>query len=224
MATEQRDALRQLAPFLKRDNSKCAASTGFPIDGKVLRVDLVRGTIRLALVQCRSGAVARRTDLDQIGIPRISRDAKIIVALFLQLELEKGRSGRERGPRAAEYLLCRTPEDVAFSTVSKQLSNGDHQILPTIFRGTHETPRHGQDRGPIRGTRGNTREDLKESEGERERPKATDCSASNQGMRQLGPFGCFKRAEWSGRWRWLRVINWYLLGCFNNQEKKETLY
>lgn len=40
VASTQWDALGELAPFLKRDNRKSSATTSFPIDRDVLRVDL----------------------------------------------------------------------------------------------------------------------------------------------------------------------------------------
>jgi hypothetical protein len=42
MATEQRDALWQLASFLERNNGESTTTTSFPIDGKMLRVNLFR--------------------------------------------------------------------------------------------------------------------------------------------------------------------------------------
>jgi hypothetical protein len=42
VATEQRDALWKLASLLERDDGESTATTGFPIDSKMLRVDLFR--------------------------------------------------------------------------------------------------------------------------------------------------------------------------------------
>lgn len=40
VASTQWDALRELAPFLKRNNRKSSATACFPIDRNVFRVDL----------------------------------------------------------------------------------------------------------------------------------------------------------------------------------------
>jgi hypothetical protein len=40
VASTQWDALRELAPFLKRNNRKSSATTCFPIDRNMFRVDL----------------------------------------------------------------------------------------------------------------------------------------------------------------------------------------
>jgi hypothetical protein len=42
VATKQRDALWKLASLLKRDDGESTTTTGLPIDGKMLRVNLFR--------------------------------------------------------------------------------------------------------------------------------------------------------------------------------------
>ena len=61
MATEQRDALWKLASFLKRNNGESSTTTIFPIDGKVLRVDLVRSVLDRGLLrrEVRGGSIGR---------------------------------------------------------------------------------------------------------------------------------------------------------------------
>lgn len=41
VTTEQRNSLWKLASFLERDDSECTTTTSFPIDCKVLRIDLI---------------------------------------------------------------------------------------------------------------------------------------------------------------------------------------
>lgn len=86
MTTEQRNSLWKLASFLKRDDGEGATTTSFPIDCKVLRVDLI-------CVLCQIGESSsgqgwrdrtRGAHLDQVGVPCISRDPEIIVALLLE--------------------------------------------------------------------------------------------------------------------------------------------
>lgn len=45
MTTEERDLIRQLPPLFNGYDSKCAATTGLPIDGNVAGVDLNLRTI-----------------------------------------------------------------------------------------------------------------------------------------------------------------------------------
>lgn len=120
VSTEQRNTVWQLAPFLKRNDSERSTTTGFPIDRNVLGVNLVRGTVRSALLRRRSGAVAQRTDLDQVGIPGISRDAKVIVALFLQPELKSYVEGDLYSSRRSTFFVER-PKTWPSPTVSGQL-------------------------------------------------------------------------------------------------------
>jgi hypothetical protein len=72
---------------------------------------------------CQIGGVAakgqgrwhgrRETHLDQVGVPRISGDSKVIIALLLQWVLVSWSCPRGTGFK--EYLSRRTPEDVALS-------------------------------------------------------------------------------------------------------------
>lgn len=67
MATEQRDAVWKLASFFERDNGESTATTSFPIDCEVLRVNLDcnmsdRGLLRRNV---RGGGIRRQaTHLD----------------------------------------------------------------------------------------------------------------------------------------------------------------
>jgi hypothetical protein len=65
VAPKQRDAFRKLATLLKGNDGEGTTTTSFPIDRKVFRVNL-----------------------DQVGIPGVSGDAKVIVALFLATVLK----------------------------------------------------------------------------------------------------------------------------------------
>lgn len=92
MASEQGYPLRQFAPFFQGNHSKGTSTAGFPVDGQIMGVCLEKEReVVSSLRRCRRGSVSGagrrgrkgRANLDQIGVPGISRDAQVIVALIL---------------------------------------------------------------------------------------------------------------------------------------------
>lgn len=139
MTTEQREFVRQFATLLQRKYGKSASTASFPIDCQILRVDLdVAGETS----HWSGGWVGGHTHLDQIGIPGVSRDAEIIVALFLESEsngcvrrirIRQGctfRVGRPKTwPKTSRLAFCRA----VYSGL-----RGSHTVLGR----THKPPGH----------------------------------------------------------------------------------
>ena len=101
VATEERQLVGGAAALVDGNDSKGAATAGFPVDGDVLGVGLggVRGCP--AMVACGwAGA-----DLDQVGVPGILCDAQVIVALFLGRSAHARRGG-DGGVCVPSLCLC----------------------------------------------------------------------------------------------------------------------
>lgn len=86
MTTEQGDLFWESAFFILRNDSECAAATGFPIDGNVFRVHLSQS----ALILRPMNTVGPH--LNQICIPRITTDVKVVVCRFFSGWLPKNMS------------------------------------------------------------------------------------------------------------------------------------
>ena len=78
VAAEEGHQLGGAADFIDGDDGEGASTACFPVDRDVLRVGL-RGCER----SCR--VVACEADLDQVGVPRVLRNAQVVVALFLHM-------------------------------------------------------------------------------------------------------------------------------------------
>jgi len=107
VSTEKRKLLWHATPLVDGNDSECASTAGLPIDGDVFGIGLF--TIQhFFLYMVRRWALA---DLDQICIPCVGRNAKVIVTLFLLRKLV--RATRKDVMEAKRvYLLCPSPEDV----------------------------------------------------------------------------------------------------------------
>jgi hypothetical protein len=65
------------AAFIEGNDGKSASTAGLPVDCDVLGVGL------WGMSASCPRSRARRADLDQVGVPRILRDAEIVIALLL---------------------------------------------------------------------------------------------------------------------------------------------
>ena len=77
---------RESALLIHRNNSECAATTGFPIDGDIFRVNLTRSAPQPIPADTAS------SHLDQIRIPGIATDMKVIVCRLFPRWLPKHMS------------------------------------------------------------------------------------------------------------------------------------
>ena len=87
MPSEKGNLLGQSTLLIDRYDSKCASSTGFPIDRKIFRVGL-DSTISYILFP----PPPRYSHLHQIRIPSIATDMQVIVACFLPRGLSEDMS------------------------------------------------------------------------------------------------------------------------------------
>ena len=88
MAAEQRDLVRQLAALIERDDGKGAAAGRVPVDREVVGVGL--NCSQPTSVKHPSKYQRNATSLaylDQVGIPGIATNVKVIVAGILSRRL-----------------------------------------------------------------------------------------------------------------------------------------
>lgn len=123
MPSKQRNDVRQLAPLLQGNDCEGAATRSIPIDTQILGIDLNRA--RPSALRQESTRPETWTDLDQVSVPGIAADTKVIVAELLSR-------------RFAKYMACR---------------NGVSSLLGGAARGgeaTHDTWRSERIGQPLR--------------------------------------------------------------------------
>jgi hypothetical protein len=84
VAAEEGHQLGGAADFIDGDDGEGASSACFPVDRDVLGVGL-RGCELSRCVVAWSRARLGWADLDQVGVPRVLRNAQVVVADFLDL-------------------------------------------------------------------------------------------------------------------------------------------
>ena len=90
MAAEEGHQLGGAADFIDGDDGEGASSACFPVDRDVLGVglrgcELSRCVVAWSRGRVRGWAGLGWADLDQVGVPRVLRNAQVVVALFLGL-------------------------------------------------------------------------------------------------------------------------------------------
>jgi hypothetical protein len=83
MTTEKGNLFRESAFLIHRNDSKCAATTGLPIDGDVFWVYLIRSVLQPIV------ADTANSHLDQIRIPGIATDVEVVIRRLFPCWLPK---------------------------------------------------------------------------------------------------------------------------------------
>lgn len=77
MPAEEGYLLWDAALLVERDDRKSAAAARLPINGEIFWICLY------TLSACPASASGKSTDLDQVGVPCVLRNAQVVVALLL---------------------------------------------------------------------------------------------------------------------------------------------
>lgn len=122
VSAEEGDKLRETSALVQGDDGKGTTTTGFPIDGQVLRVDLKRAKFKVRFLEHKrfgdEWAVRGAQYLDDVAIPGILGDVQVIVASGAQLlsEIVYGEDNDRKYSKklgVLQFFLGRPTENVA---------------------------------------------------------------------------------------------------------------